>query len=207
MLTQDATLTLVSALYQRFGVQLYKNNASALLSRILNILNLDWLQHAHHVRGVYELNFKKMLWEHPILFKINFFSEKRWIIAPKFCSLDAFKNNWKGPWSISQCFTTSKNDVIELHHSFDPCMHCLVFLIVLRLAKVKLKHIDCPIIFLKRSWPTYPTYSEIQLEDNNNLFWPNSATAVTYLTHRMWTVLTCWLTAMSAESSYLKIKI
>ena len=61
MLTQDAMLTLVSALCQRFGVQLYKNNASALLSRILNILNLDWLQHAHHVRGVYELNFLKML--------------------------------------------------------------------------------------------------------------------------------------------------
>ena len=37
-----------------FGVQLYKNNARALLSRILSILNLDWLQHAHSVRGVYE---------------------------------------------------------------------------------------------------------------------------------------------------------
>ena len=29
-----------------FGVQLYKNNARALLSRILSILNLDWLQYA-----------------------------------------------------------------------------------------------------------------------------------------------------------------
>ena len=38
-----------------FGVQLYKNNARALLSRILSILNLDWLQHARSVRGVYEL--------------------------------------------------------------------------------------------------------------------------------------------------------
>ena len=37
-----------------FGVQLYKNNARALLSRILSILNLDWLQHARSVRGVYE---------------------------------------------------------------------------------------------------------------------------------------------------------
>ena len=37
-----------------FGVQLYKNNARALLSRILSILNLDWLQHAQSVRGVYE---------------------------------------------------------------------------------------------------------------------------------------------------------
>ena len=38
-----------------FGVQLYKNDARALLSRILSILNLDWLQHARSVRGVYEL--------------------------------------------------------------------------------------------------------------------------------------------------------
>ena len=37
-----------------FGVQLYKNNARALLSRILSILTLDWLQHALSVRGVYE---------------------------------------------------------------------------------------------------------------------------------------------------------
>ena len=49
-----ATLTLVSALREMFGVQLYKNNARALLSRILSILNLDWLQHAGSVRGVYE---------------------------------------------------------------------------------------------------------------------------------------------------------
>ena len=38
-----------------FGVQLYKNNARALLLRILSILNLNWLQHARCVRGVYEL--------------------------------------------------------------------------------------------------------------------------------------------------------
>ena len=49
-----ATLTLASALREMFGVQLYKNNACALLSRILSILNLDWLQHARSVRGVYE---------------------------------------------------------------------------------------------------------------------------------------------------------
>ena len=49
-----ATLTLTSALREMFGVQLYKNNARPLLSRILNILNLDWLQHARNVRGVYE---------------------------------------------------------------------------------------------------------------------------------------------------------
>ena len=47
-------LTLASALHEMFGVQLYKNNARALLSRILSILNLDWLQHARSVRRVYE---------------------------------------------------------------------------------------------------------------------------------------------------------
>ena len=52
------TLTLASALREMFGVQLYKNNARALLSRILNILNLDWLQHARSVRGVYECLLK-----------------------------------------------------------------------------------------------------------------------------------------------------
>ena len=49
-----ATLTLASARPEMFGVQLYKNNARTLLSRILSILNLDWLQHARSVRGVYE---------------------------------------------------------------------------------------------------------------------------------------------------------
>ena len=49
-----AMLTLASALCEMFGVQLYKNNARALLSRILSILNLDWLQHERSVRGVYE---------------------------------------------------------------------------------------------------------------------------------------------------------
>ena len=32
-----------------------QNNARALLLLILSILNLDWLQHARSVRGVYEL--------------------------------------------------------------------------------------------------------------------------------------------------------
>ena len=56
-----ATLTLASALREMFGVQLYKNNARALLSRILSILNLDWLQHARSVRGVYEFGLP-LLW-------------------------------------------------------------------------------------------------------------------------------------------------
>ena len=49
-----ATLTLELALREMFEVQLYKNSARALLSRILNILNLDWLLHARSVRRVYE---------------------------------------------------------------------------------------------------------------------------------------------------------
>ena len=53
-----ATLTLASALREMFGVQLYKNNARALLLRILSILNLDWLQHARSVRGVYEFQVR-----------------------------------------------------------------------------------------------------------------------------------------------------
>ena len=87
----NATLTLASVLPEMFGVQLYKNNARALLSRILSILNLDWLQHARSVRGVYEFNltyctFKydmhgklTNLWlnpnemelEHAVMFKID----------------------------------------------------------------------------------------------------------------------------------------
>ena len=50
--------TLRSRARKLFGVQLYKNNARVLLSRILSILNSDWLQHACSVRGVYEWGFK-----------------------------------------------------------------------------------------------------------------------------------------------------
>ena len=53
------TLMLASALREMFGVQLYKNNARALLSHILSILNLDWLQHARSVRRVYECLTKR----------------------------------------------------------------------------------------------------------------------------------------------------
>ena len=41
---------------------MYKNNARGLLSRILSILNLDWLQHAHSVCGVYEYNINNVNW-------------------------------------------------------------------------------------------------------------------------------------------------
>ena len=46
--------TLRSRARKVFGVQLYKSNARALLSRILSIVNPDWLQHARNVREVYE---------------------------------------------------------------------------------------------------------------------------------------------------------
>ena len=46
--------TLRSRARNVFGVQLYKNNARTLLSRILSVVNSDWLQHARSVRGVYE---------------------------------------------------------------------------------------------------------------------------------------------------------
>ena len=49
-----ATLTVASALREMFGVQLYKNNARALLSRILSILNL-LAQHARCTRSVWIL--------------------------------------------------------------------------------------------------------------------------------------------------------
>ena len=44
---------LSSALGEMFRVQLYKNNARALLSHILSILNLDLLQHARSACVVY----------------------------------------------------------------------------------------------------------------------------------------------------------
>ena len=46
--------TLRSRMGKVFGVQLYKNNACALLLRILSIVNPDWLQHVRSVRIVCE---------------------------------------------------------------------------------------------------------------------------------------------------------
>ena len=57
-----ATLMLASALREMFGVQLYKNNARVLLWRILSILNLDWLQRARSVHGVYESLLTSTSW-------------------------------------------------------------------------------------------------------------------------------------------------
>ena len=50
-----ATFMLVSALCEVFVVQLYKNNARALLLHILDILNSDWLQHVYSVQRVHEV--------------------------------------------------------------------------------------------------------------------------------------------------------
>ena len=55
--------SVASALREMFGVQLYRNNARALLSRILSILNLDWLQHARSVRRVYECILNGLLYQ------------------------------------------------------------------------------------------------------------------------------------------------
>ena len=50
-----------SALREMFGVQLYKNNACALLSsKFLIILNLDWLQYGRCVRRMYEFGIMKI---------------------------------------------------------------------------------------------------------------------------------------------------
>ena len=53
------TLTLASALREMLGVQLYKNNACALLLCIFSILNSNWLQHVHCVCRVYEIQVNK----------------------------------------------------------------------------------------------------------------------------------------------------
>ena len=49
--------TLRSRASNVFGVHLYKNNARVILSPILSIVKLDWMQHARSVRGVYEYTF------------------------------------------------------------------------------------------------------------------------------------------------------
>ena len=46
--------TLLSRARKVFAVQLYRNNAPALPSRILSIVDPNWLQHARTVRGVNE---------------------------------------------------------------------------------------------------------------------------------------------------------
>ena len=50
----ECTLRYAHVCLKVFGVQLYKNNAYALLSCILSILNSDWLQHARSVSRVNE---------------------------------------------------------------------------------------------------------------------------------------------------------
>ena len=73
-----ATRTLASALREMFGVQLYKNNARALLLRVLSILNLDWLQNARSVRGVYEMILTNLLYFYVInkTFAIKYYTSK-----------------------------------------------------------------------------------------------------------------------------------
>ena len=112
-----ATLTLASALREVFGVQLYKNNARPLLSCILSILNLDWLQHARSVRGVYEFfkNFAKV--NHSKIPLMQLISLKRYPVSmklacitdliPKFCSLCGKQENK----TISFCELCSESSI------------------------------------------------------------------------------------------------
>ena len=51
-----------------FQVQMYKNNARALLSCILCILNSDWLWHACSVHGVYECYLRIKDYQHNPIF-------------------------------------------------------------------------------------------------------------------------------------------
>ena len=50
--------TLCSHARKIFGVKLYKNNARALLSRILSTLNPDWLQLVQSIREVFKYSLK-----------------------------------------------------------------------------------------------------------------------------------------------------
>ena len=56
-----------SRVHNVLGVQLYENNACALLSHILSILNSDLLQHARSVRGVYEFKLLQLHQLSPML--------------------------------------------------------------------------------------------------------------------------------------------
>ena len=81
-----ATLMLASALRDMFAVQLYKNNAHGLLSRISSILNLDWLQHARSVRGVYEYSMvnglhQYVMWINAVICQIRQYV--KWIFVKK----------------------------------------------------------------------------------------------------------------------------
>ena len=56
---RECTLRLRSCAHKVFRVRLYKNNARALLS---HIVNSDWLQHACSVRGVYEYSLNMFIY-------------------------------------------------------------------------------------------------------------------------------------------------
>ena len=53
------------------GVQLYKNNAQALLQRILSTLNSDWLQHALKVCSYYNAMLLHSAVSHEVIFVQN----------------------------------------------------------------------------------------------------------------------------------------
>ena len=90
--------TLASALREMFGVQLYKNNARALLSRILSILNLNWLQHARSVRGVYEYDLMRVFDSHVEAMRIILRTNS--LILVKFSDLHLI-NKWHLKYTFS----------------------------------------------------------------------------------------------------------
>ena len=74
--------TLRSREHKVFGVQLYKNNARALLSHILSIANPYWLQHARSVRRVYELAFLPLKIDNICVFAMAFKARTRTSLTP-----------------------------------------------------------------------------------------------------------------------------
>ena len=81
-----ATLRLASVPREMFGVQLYKNNARAQLLRILSILNLDWLQHACSVGGVYEIII--------ICSFCNLWLPTHWVLKGLVCASGSCTHSW-----------------------------------------------------------------------------------------------------------------
>ena len=112
-----ATLTLTSALRKMFGVQLYKNNARELLSRILSILNLDWLQHARSVRGVYEYFIMHLAKFSELIFPLIFHLKQ--------CNPCLKCTVWNTNFKLASALLTSTNRKTEISPSLQVCTRIL----------------------------------------------------------------------------------
>ena len=91
--------TLCPCSHKVFGVHFYKNNAHALLSHILNVLNSDWLHHEQSVCRVYEY--------HIFYLKINF-SMVLYVEG-------IFKSMFLTDTSMNWCFTTCVIFIYQKH--------------------------------------------------------------------------------------------